>query len=156
MNLETVKSLKIDFWKTTSNSKRWNLWLLKWCKNSLKKYNVGNFLETWILGSNPVTLLNDFMIYLFLATFQNTNTKSFAWIPFLLRSDILEKRMFSISFSKFENILSFLSNFKKVFVVKVFVTYQAVNCSCATLFKKSPLQVFLILKCLHKSICDGV
>ena len=59
-------------------------------KYLLKKYNVENFLETWILGSNSVTLLNGFMIYLFLATFQNTNRKYFAWIPFLLKSDILE------------------------------------------------------------------
>ena len=129
-------------------------------EHPLKEYNVRNFLETWILGSNRATLLNGFMIYLFLATNTNTSRKYFAWIPFLLKSDILElnlqKRMFSISFSKFENILSFLSNFKKVFVVKVFVTQQAVNCSRATLFKKSPLQVFFILKCLHKNICDGV
>ena len=91
----------------------------------LKKYNVGNFLETWILNGIPVTLLNGFMIDLFLETFQNTNRKYFAWIPFLLKSHILDlnlqKRMFSIIFSKFESILSFLSNFEKVFVVEVLV-----------------------------------
>ena len=146
MNLETVKSLKIDFWKTTSNSKRWNLWLLKWCKNSLKKYNVGNFLETWILGSNPVTLLNDFMIYLFLATFQNTNTKSFAWIPFLLRSDILEKRMFSISFSKFENILSFLSNFKKSICSRSFSAVAGCRLQSYNFIKKDPATSFSYFK----------
>ena len=115
-------------------------------EHPLEKYNVGNFLETWILDSIPVTLLNGFMIYLFLATFQNTNRKYFAWIPFLLKSDILDlnlwKRMFSIIFSKFENILFFLSDFKKVFVVEVLVRQQAVDCSRAILLKKNPATSF--------------
>ena len=51
-------------------------------EHPLKKYNVGNFLETWILDSIPVTLLNGFMIDLSLATFQNTNRKYFAWFRF--------------------------------------------------------------------------
>ena len=59
-------------------------------EHPLKEYNVSNFLETWILGSNRATLLNGFMIYLFLATNTNTSRKYFAWIPFLLKSDILE------------------------------------------------------------------
>ena len=59
-------------------------------KHPLKKYNVWNFLETLILDSIPVTFLNGFMIYLFLATFQNTDRKYFAWIPFLLKPDILD------------------------------------------------------------------
>ena len=45
---------------------------------------------------------------------------------------------------------------KKVFVVGVLVRQQAVDCSRAILLKKSPLQVFLILKYLYKNICDGV
>ena len=58
-------------------------------EHPLKKYNVGNVLETWILDSIPVTLLNGFMIS-FLATFQNFNREYFAWIPFLLKLDILD------------------------------------------------------------------
>ena len=101
-------------------------------EHPLKKYNVGVFQRR---NSIPVTLLNGFMIHCFLATFQNSNRKYFAWIPFLLKSDILDlnlqKRMFSIIFSKFENILFFLSNFKKVFVVGVLVRQQSVDCSRA-------------------------
>ena len=48
-------------------------------EHPLKKYNVENFLETWILGSIPVTLRNGVVIDLSLATFQNTNRKYFAW-----------------------------------------------------------------------------
>ena len=94
-------------------------------EHSLIKYYVGNFLETWILDSIPVTLLFGFMMDFFLANFQNTNRIYFPSIPFLLTSHILDlnlqKKMFSIIFSKFENILSFLSNFKKVFLVEILV-----------------------------------
>ena len=120
----------------------------------LKKYNVENFLETWILNGIPVTLLNGFMIDLFLETFQNTNRKYLAWIPFLLKSHILDlnlqKRMFSIIFSKFENILSFLSNFEKVFVVEVLVGQQAVDSRFPKVLGAD------ISKCPHENICDGV
>ena len=98
--LEPLKSISTE-----------NFFLGMFSKHPLKKYNVWNFLETLILDSIPVTFLNGFMIYLFLATFQNTDRKYFAWIPFLLKPDILDlnlqKRMFSIIFSKFENILFF-------------------------------------------------
>ena len=91
----------------------------------LKKCYVRNVLETWVQDSIPVTLLLGFMMDFFLATFQNTNRIYFPGISFLLKSHILDlnlqKRMFSIIFSKFENILSFLSNLKKVFVVEVLV-----------------------------------
>ena len=113
----------------------------------LKKCYVRNFLETWVQDSIPVTLLLGFMMDFFLATFQNTNRIYFPGISFLLKSHILDlnlqKRMFSIIFSKFENILSFLSNFKKLFVVGVLMQQQAVDCSRALLFKKVSLKVYL-------------
>ena len=74
-------------------------------EHSLIKYYVGNFLETWILDSIPVTLLFGFIMDFFLATFQNTNRIYFPSIPFFLKSHILDlnlqKKMFSIIFSKF-------------------------------------------------------
>ena len=113
----------------------------------LKKCYVRNFLETWVQDSIPVTLLLGFMMDFFLATFQNTNRIYFPGISFLLKSHILDlnlqKRMFSIIFSKFENTLFFLSNFKKVFVVDVLVRQQAVDCSRAIFFlKRATLQGF--------------
>ena len=105
----------------------------------------------------------------FLATFQNFNREYFAWIQSLLKLDILDlnlqKRMFSIIFSKFENIFSFQGNFKKVLLWKFNAVTGCRLQSCNFIIKEPRFKFFLILskvlgadisKCLHKNICDGV
>ena len=57
-------------------------------RTSLEKVYCPEFFTDVILDSNPVTLLNGFMIYLFLVTFQIFNKK--AEIPLLLKLNILD------------------------------------------------------------------